>query len=138
MISQYIVNGLLTGGLYACLAVGFSLVWGVLNVVNMLHGSLVVLGAYFCLYGVQQLGLPLYTVAPVACAILFVFAIFFVVFREGGPYLVNELDLGEFVSTARWAPTAHQPPDSPSGVAVADHPSSSSRKWVKTCTTCPR
>jgi branched-chain amino acid transport system permease protein len=73
MLGQYIINGLLIGGLYACLAVGFSLVWGVLNVINMLHGSMVVLGAYFCLYGVQQLGLPLYVVAPVTCCILFVF-----------------------------------------------------------------
>lgn len=73
MLGQYVINGLLIGGLYACLAVGFSLVWGVLNVINMMHGSLVVLGAYFCLYGVQQLGMPLYTVAPVVCVVLFIF-----------------------------------------------------------------
>jgi branched-chain amino acid transport system permease protein len=72
MLGQYIINGLLIGGLYACLAVGFSLVWGVLNVINMMHGTMVVLGAYFCLYGVQQLGLPLYTVAPVVCVVLFI------------------------------------------------------------------
>jgi branched-chain amino acid transport system permease protein len=73
MLGQYVVNGLLIGGLYACLAVGFSLVWGVLNVINMMHGSMVVLGAYFCLYGVQQLGLPLYTVVPAVCGLLFLF-----------------------------------------------------------------
>jgi branched-chain amino acid transport system permease protein len=71
VLVQYLVNGLLQGGLYACLAVGFSLVWGVLNVVNMLHGSMVVLGAYFTMYGVQQLGLPLYLVVPVVCVALF-------------------------------------------------------------------
>lgn len=73
MLAQYVVNGLLMGGLYACLAVGFALVWGVLNIVNMLHGSMVVLGAYFCLVGVQQLGLPLYAVAPAVCIVLFAF-----------------------------------------------------------------
>jgi branched-chain amino acid transport system permease protein len=73
MLGQYVINGLLIGGLYACLAVGFSLVWGVLNVINMLHGTMVVLGAYLCLYGVQQLGLPLYTVAPAVCVVLFLF-----------------------------------------------------------------
>lgn len=71
MLAQYLVNGVLMGGLYACLAVGFSLVWGVLNVVNMLHGSAVVLGAYLCIVGVQTLGLPLWVVAPAACLILF-------------------------------------------------------------------
>ncbi len=72
MLGQYVVNGLLIGGLYACIAVGFSLVWGVLNVINMLHGTMVVLGAYFCLYGVQQLGLPLYAIVPVVCGLLFI------------------------------------------------------------------
>lgn len=73
LLAQYLVNGVLTGGLYACLAVGFSLVWGVLSVVNMLHGSMVVLGAYICILGVQQFGLPLYVVAPLACVSLFLF-----------------------------------------------------------------
>jgi branched-chain amino acid transport system permease protein len=73
MVGQYIVNGIMMGGLYACLAVGFSLVWGVLNVINMLHGSMVILGAYACLFGVQRLGLPIYVVAPLACGALFIF-----------------------------------------------------------------
>ena len=47
---QIVVNGLVLGALYACLAVGFSLVWGVLNVVNMLHGSLIVFGSYLTFF----------------------------------------------------------------------------------------
>lgn len=73
MYAQYLVNGIMIGGLYACLAVGFSLVWGVLNVVNMLHGSMVVLGAYLAMIGVERLGLPPYVVAPGVCAALFAF-----------------------------------------------------------------
>ena len=42
---QILVNGLLLGGLYACIASGFSLVWGVLNVINILHGSFIVIGS---------------------------------------------------------------------------------------------
>ena len=42
-------------------------------------------------------------------AILFVFAIFFFVFREGAPFLMNELDLDAFFTTSDWAPTASQP-----------------------------
>jgi branched-chain amino acid transport system permease protein len=72
MFAQYLVNGILMGGLYACLAVGFSLIWGVLNIVNMLHGSAVVLAAYICMFGIQNYGLPLYIVAPLACAVLFI------------------------------------------------------------------
>ncbi|HNV14393.1 MAG TPA: branched-chain amino acid ABC transporter permease [Dermatophilaceae bacterium] len=43
---QATVYGLLQGGLLALVAVGFSLVWGVMNVVNLSHGAFVVLGAY--------------------------------------------------------------------------------------------
>jgi phosphate transport system permease protein len=42
-------------------------------------------------------------------AILFVFSIFFFVFREGAPFLINELDLVEFFGTSNWEPTANNP-----------------------------
>lgn len=43
---QATVYGLLQGGLLALVAVGFSLVWGVMNVINIAHGAFVVIGAY--------------------------------------------------------------------------------------------
>jgi branched-chain amino acid transport system permease protein len=64
MSPQVIVNGLLLGGLYAAVGVGFSLVWGVMNVINITHGSFLMLGAYvsywlFRLYHVDPfLSLP--------------------------------------------------------------------------------
>lgn len=54
---QVLANGLILGGLYACIAVGFSLVWGVLNVINILHGTFVVLGAYIAYFGYVHLGI---------------------------------------------------------------------------------
>lgn len=68
-MAQIIANGIVLGTLYACLAVGFSLVWGVLNVINMLHGSLLILGGYLTFFlwrdfGVHPvLALPLIAVA---------------------------------------------------------------------------
>ena len=47
---QYLANGLILGGLYACIAAGFSLVWGVLNIINLLHGSFIVLGFYIAYF----------------------------------------------------------------------------------------
>ena len=68
---QVIVNGLTLGALYACLAVGFSLVWGVLNVINMLHGSLIILGGYLTYFAWQHLHIhPLAALLPVT-ALLF-------------------------------------------------------------------
>jgi len=49
MLAQQIVNGLAIGSMYALIAVGFSLIFSVLDVINFSHGSLVMLGAYVSL-----------------------------------------------------------------------------------------
>ena len=41
-----LVPGLLLGGLFAVTALGLSLVFGVMRLVNLVHGELIVLGAY--------------------------------------------------------------------------------------------
>jgi branched-chain amino acid transport system permease protein len=61
---QNLVNGLLLGGLYVCIAIGFSLIWGVLNIINFLHGSLIVLGSYIAFYAFTYLGISPF-LAPV-------------------------------------------------------------------------
>lgn len=43
---QTFIDGLVLGGLYALAAVGFSLIFGVLGVVNLSHGAIVMIGAY--------------------------------------------------------------------------------------------
>ena len=43
---QQVVLGLLLGGVYVAVAIGFSLVWGILNIVNLAHGALVIVGGY--------------------------------------------------------------------------------------------
>lgn len=57
---QAAINGLLEGGLLALVAMGFSLVWGVMNIVNLAHGAFVILGAFtawelHATYGVHPL-----------------------------------------------------------------------------------
>ena len=71
--TQVLLNGIVLGALYACIAVGFSLVWGVLNIINLLHGSLIVLGAYLAQMAFTHLGLhPFLSLLPVA-AVMFAF-----------------------------------------------------------------
>ena len=70
---QVLVNGLALGGLYACIAAGFSLIWGVLNIINILHGSLIVLGGYLAFFAHQYFGINPFLFAPIAGAITFVF-----------------------------------------------------------------
>lgn len=52
-VAQVLINALVLGCLYACIAIGFSLVWGVLNVINLIHGSFIVLGSYLA-FGLYQ------------------------------------------------------------------------------------
>ena len=70
---QILVNGLLLGGLYACIASGFSLVWGVLNVINILHGSFIVIGSYIGLLAHQQFGINPFITVPIAGMVLYGF-----------------------------------------------------------------
>lgn len=69
LLAQILVNGILLGGLYAVMALGLALVWGVLNIVNLAHGAFIMLGAYASWYlytGAHIdpfLGLPITAVA---------------------------------------------------------------------------
>ena len=59
MLAQQLVNAISLGGVYALFALGFTLIFGVLNVVNLAHGALFMLGAYAALYAVTSLRVPL-------------------------------------------------------------------------------
>ncbi|MFV0461997.1 MAG: branched-chain amino acid ABC transporter permease [Nostocoides sp.] len=63
------LQGILLGGLYALLAAGLSLTFGVMRIVNLAHGALAVLGAYVGLVVVQHTGmnpfLALLAVVPI-------------------------------------------------------------------------
>jgi branched-chain amino acid transport system permease protein len=73
LIPQTIADGLVLGGLYSLAAAGFSLIFGVMNVVNLSHGVLVLIGAYISytlwhLFGID----PLLSI-PLNMAVLFAF-----------------------------------------------------------------
>jgi|SRR5687767_10278355 branched-chain amino acid transport system permease protein len=59
MLAQQIVNAISLGGVYALFALGFTLIFGVLNVVNLAHGAVFMIGAYASLKAVVVLQLPL-------------------------------------------------------------------------------
>jgi branched-chain amino acid transport system permease protein len=68
---QIAANGLVLGGLYACIAVGFSLVWGVLNVINILHGTFIVLGSYVAYFAYVHAGIHPFISIVIAGAVLY-------------------------------------------------------------------
>jgi len=63
-----ILNGLVIGFVYALIALGFSLVFGVANIINFAQGALLMLGAYMT-FTMVRLGAPILVAIPVAIAI---------------------------------------------------------------------
>ncbi len=63
LLSQ-LAAGLVLGGLYVLIAIGLSIIFGLLGIVNFAHGNFFALGAYFALTLVQTFGWPAAILAP--------------------------------------------------------------------------
>jgi branched-chain amino acid transport system permease protein len=72
IIVEAIVNGLLTGGVYALMASGLTLVFGVMDIINVGQGALVILGAYLSYVLEQQLHIDLFLSLLITMPIMFV------------------------------------------------------------------
>ena len=80
LIGQHVVNGLMLGLIYAMVAVGFTLFFGVLDVIKFSHGDVVMVGAFVALatlLGVQSLGVtsPAVLLLLAACAAVIAMAV---------------------------------------------------------------
>src|SRR5574338_252722 len=60
MLEQQLLNGLTLGCVYALFALGFTLVFGILAVINLSHGAVFMVGSYAALLAVNRLGAPLW------------------------------------------------------------------------------
>lgn len=70
---QQLINGLSLGSVYALMAVGYSLVYSILNFSNFAHGGVIMLGAYFGFYAMTLMPLPLIgglVIAAFCCGIV--------------------------------------------------------------------
>jgi len=72
MVGQVIISGILAGALYAMVALGLALIYGVMRVINIAHGPLLMLGAYTTFFLYSAFGLNPYLSVPVTMAALFV------------------------------------------------------------------
>lgn len=73
LLAQAFANGLLIGGIYASFAIGFSLVFGVLRIVNIIHGEFIMLGAFGSYWLYKLWGIDPFQSIPIVFAALFVF-----------------------------------------------------------------
>jgi branched-chain amino acid transport system permease protein len=71
---QTLMNGTIIGGTYALTAIGLTLIFGYMHLVNFAHGELYMLGAYFTFTLVVMVGLPFWIGFPLALVGVFILA----------------------------------------------------------------
>jgi branched-chain amino acid transport system permease protein len=122
-----VIDGVLVGSVYGLAAMGLTLIWGVMNVINLAHGAIIVLGMFLLYLLASVLGLPVYGTIPVTIAVGFVFgvALYWIAVHRmiGRPILmsllatfaVNMVIIG--LGTALWSTSPYNVPVSVPGVS---------------------
>jgi len=73
VFEQQLINGLTLGVIYALIAVGYSMVYGVIELINFAHGEIYMFGAFFCATFITALGMPFFpamVLSMVCCGII--------------------------------------------------------------------
>jgi branched-chain amino acid transport system permease protein len=76
MVGQVVVSGLLAGALYSMVALGLALIFGVMRVINVAHGTILMLGAYTTFWWFQLLGINPYLSLLVSMPLMFLLGVF--------------------------------------------------------------
>jgi branched-chain amino acid transport system permease protein len=96
-LAQAIVNGVLLGAVFALVAVGLTLIYGVMDIINFAHGELVMLGMYSSFFAWSLFGLdPLVSLPITGLAILIMGALMY--FGVIGPVL-GKSPLAQIIAT---------------------------------------
>ncbi len=66
MFTQQLINGLAIGGIYALIALGYTMVYGILSIVNFAHGDVFMIGAFLGLLLTRTMQIPFYLAFPLA------------------------------------------------------------------------
>ena len=63
---EQIINGLVLGGIYALIAVGYTMVYGIIQLINFAHGEIFMFGAYIALMLITVFGIPFWIALPLS------------------------------------------------------------------------
>jgi branched-chain amino acid transport system permease protein len=94
---QQLINGLLIGCVYALIAIGLTLIWGVMNIVNFAHGDFLMLSMYVSFWSYTLWGIDPLLAIPI-CAVL-LFALGLLVYKFAVSKVMNGPMLAQVVVT---------------------------------------
>ena len=122
-----VVDGVLVGAVYGLAAMGLTLIWGVMNVINLTHGAMIVLGMFAVYFLATAAGLSPYGGVPVVIVIGFLFGVvlYWVAVNRvvGRPVLMSLLATFSMnmiligLGTALWSTSPYNVPVSLPGVS---------------------
>ena len=69
-LAQALINGIALGGMYTILVLGFSIIWGVMGVINFAHGEFVMIGAYLAWLAAEIWGVDPFASAPLVFVVM--------------------------------------------------------------------
>ncbi|MFD2729525.1 branched-chain amino acid ABC transporter permease [Enterococcus camelliae] len=73
VLIQQVINGLFLGSIYALMALGYTMVYGIIKLINFAHGEIYMIGSFIGYFLIKQLGFgffPSMLIAMIGCAIL--------------------------------------------------------------------
>ena len=74
---QQLINGLTLGSIYGLIAIGYTMVYGIIGMINFAHGEIYMIGAFVSVIAFLVLGLPASPYVPLALLIVLVVAMLF-------------------------------------------------------------
>ena len=104
---QYLVNGLSMGSVYAIIALGYTMVYGIAKMLNFAHGDVIMVGAYVSFCATSYLGLPGWASVIISCAACTVLGVLieglaYKPLRQAGPLavLITAIGVSYFLQNA--------------------------------------
>ena len=76
---SFLISGISLGSIYAIIALGYTMVYGIAKMLNFAHGDVIMVGAYICFYATSRFGLPPVAgilLAMIVCTVLGIIEIF--------------------------------------------------------------
>ena len=90
-LAQLIINGLLVGAIFALIAYGLALIWGVMDIINFAQGELVIFGGYLTYTLFYQFGIHPVLTIPIVAVLLYLFGL--LVYKTVINRLLGEKDI---------------------------------------------